>query len=30
MKKSQVFRAVQIVGGVAAAVAAFAAPLKWW
>jgi hypothetical protein len=30
MNKSQIFRIVQIIGGVGAAVAAFAAPLKWW
>ena len=30
MKKSQMFRIAQIVGGVGAAVAVFAAPLKWW
>jgi hypothetical protein len=30
MKKSQMFRIAQIIGGVGAAVAVFAAPLKWW
>jgi hypothetical protein len=30
MNKSQMFRIIRIVGGVGAAVAAFAAPLKWY
>jgi hypothetical protein len=30
MNKTQLFRIAMIVGGVGAAVAAFAAPLKWY